>query len=129
MRNHSHCKRNRLAREGGDGRPRPGRNPEGAKKSAMKPASSSMPSDWYPEKSCAALTNDRKHTKHTASIPRGHALMTNSRDAIMPTQHRAVNIYGPLESQSSGGVNQRPRPWPNECHTAWRYSFAATIPG
>src|SRR2546422_47588 len=126
MRNHSHCSRNRLAREGGRAAPQPGRNPSGAKKSAMKPASSSMPSDWYPEKSSAALTNERKHAKQITSIPRGQTSKTSSREAAIPIQHKAVNIREPLENHSSVGANHRREKWPNECATACRYSLATS---
>src|SRR5215471_9032900 len=106
MRKHSHTNRNQLAREGGLASPHPGRDPRGAKKNEMNPASSSMPSDWYAEKSCDALTNERKHTRQTASIPRGHRFNTSSTEAIMPTQQIPVSICVLLENHSSVGAYQ-----------------------
>ena len=106
MRKHSHNNRNQLIREGGLASPRPGRNPRGAKNREMNPASSSIPSDWYAEKSCAALTNERKHTKQTTSIPRGHKFKTNSTDASIPAQQIPVIMCRLLENQSSVGAYQ-----------------------
>ena len=62
-----------------------GLKPGGAKKREMKPSSRSMPSDWKPEKSCAAATKDKKQTKHIASDPRGQMLKITATDAIKPT--------------------------------------------
>src|SRR5216684_5902571 len=108
MRKHSHTSKNQLAREGGLASPHPGRNPRGAKKIEMNPASSSIPSDWYAEKSCAALTNERKHTRQTTSIPRGQRFKTSSTDAIMPTQQSPVSMCELLENHSSVGAYQYP---------------------
>src|SRR4051794_25174065 len=106
MRNHSHCRRKRLARDGGECSPQRGRNPEGAKNMDINPASSSIPSDWYPEKSWAALTNERKHRKQITSIPRGQILKTSSSEAIIPTMQSASSILGPLETHNKVGANQ-----------------------
>src|SRR5690348_5202405 len=106
MRKHSHTSKKQLAREGGRASPHPGRHPGGAKNNAMNPASSNIPSDWYDEKSCAAATNERKHTKQIASIPRGHKFKTSSTDAIIPTQQTPVSICLPLENHSSVGAYQ-----------------------
>ena len=95
-----------LAREGGLASPSLGRNPRGAKNKEINPASSSIPSDWYPEKSCAALTKERKHAKQIASIPRGHKFNTSSTDAIIPTQQIPVSMCRPLENHSSVGAYQ-----------------------
>src|SRR5208282_1568685 len=122
MRNHSHCRRNKLKREGGWARPSPGRRPGGAKNSARNPASSSMLSDWYPEKSRAAATKERKQTKQKNSIPRGHTSNTTSSAAIMPTQHSAISIGEPLEIQSSEGTYQKRRSPGENAANAWRYS-------
>ncbi len=73
---------------------------------AINPASSSIPSDWYAEKSCAALTKERKHTKQTASIPRGQKFKTSNTDAIMPAQQIPVSICAVLENHSSVGAYQ-----------------------
>src|ERR1700757_84865 len=104
MRKHSHSSRNRLAREGGSLGSQPGRNPRGAKNKEMKPASSNMPSDWYPEKSRAAATKERKHTKQMASIPRGQRFRKSSKDAAIPIQHSALKVPGPLDHQTRVGA-------------------------
>src|SRR5207244_11906121 len=105
---HTHYpnRKHHLARKGGLGSPSRGPNTPGAKNKEINPASSSIPSDWYPEKSCAALTNERKHAKQIASIPRGHKSNTSSSDAIIPTQQIAVSMCRPLESHSSVGAYQ-----------------------
>src|SRR3954462_4035565 len=113
MRSHSHCRRNKLAREGGCPPPNPGRIPGGAKNKHMNPASSSMPSDWYEEKSAAAAMNERKQTKQTTNMPRGQMLKTNSAAAIIPTQHKLISMPDPLEIQSAEGAYHR-RAWPME---------------
>src|ERR1700730_16160089 len=106
MRNHSHSKRNRLARMGGCVRPSPGRHPGGAKNMEMNPASSSMPSDWYPANSEAALTKERKQTKHTASIPRGQMFTVTSSAAIIPSQHKPSNRCELAENHNTVGAYQ-----------------------
>src|SRR5262244_3760390 len=119
MRNHSHRRRSRLAREQGWKRPRPGRNPGGARNIDTKPASSNMPSDWYPEKSCAALTKERKQTKQMTNIPRGHRLRNSRMDAIIPIQQIASNIPEPLDNHSTVGAYQNlcqcPSVWVTAC--------------
>ena len=120
MRNHSHCNRNRLARDGGWLAPNPGRQPEGAKKSARNPASSSMPSDWYPEKSWAALTKERKQAKQTRSMARGKTLQVTSSEAARPAQQRAMTACEPLPNQSTDGANQYRAPIPYVRATACR---------
>src|SRR5579863_6653903 len=111
MRNHSHCSKNRLAREGGLASPSPGRSPGGAKNKAMNPASSNMPSDWYPEKSCAAATNERKHTKQIRSDARGHKFTTTKIDATIPTHTKAINARSLAPIQSKVGANQKRCAW------------------
>src|SRR6266571_725774 len=106
MRKHSQFSKNKLAREGGLALPHPGRHPCGAKNMPINPASSSIPSDWYAEKSCAALTNERKHTKQIASIPRGQKFKTSSTDAIMPAQQIPITMCVLLENHSSVGAYQ-----------------------
>lgn len=93
----------------------------------MNPASSSIPSDWYAEKSCAALTKERKHTKQIASIPRGQKFNTSSTDAIMPAQQIPVSICELRENHRSVGTYQWPVR-PNCSATACKYSFAGRIP-
>ena len=78
----------------------------GARKSERNPASSNMPSDWYPEKSPAALTNERKHTKQITSIPRGQKLKTSSTAAAMPTQQSVISMCDPLENHKTLGTYQ-----------------------
>src|SRR6185503_13218994 len=93
MRNHSQSSRKRLARDGGCDAPNRGRNPGGAKKSEMKPASSSIPSDWYDAKSCAAAMKERKHTKQTNRAARGQRLNTTAIDATTPSQHTSISMW------------------------------------
>src|SRR5271155_1114361 len=106
MRNHSHCSRKRLAREGGFSSPNPGRKPAGAKNSAITPASSNIPSDWYPEKSRATLTNETKHKKQISSDARGHRFSVTSSDATNPTQHSVSNVPLPAPNHSKVGTVQ-----------------------
>src|SRR5215813_10066748 len=127
MRNHSQSSRKTMARLGKSAMARPGRRPFGAKNNARKPASSSIPSDWYPENSPAALTKDRKHTKQTSRAPRGTMLAITSNDATIPTQHKAIKECDPLEHQSSVGADQN-RAEPAERAITWRNSFAGRIP-
>src|SRR2546422_242168 len=68
MRNHSQRRRKMAARMGGLWGARRGRNPGGARKREMKPASRSMLSDWEPEDSDAALTEERKQRKQRGSV-------------------------------------------------------------
>src|ERR1044071_8426118 len=107
MRNHSQRSRNRLRREGAWVAPRPGRNPGGAKNREIKPASSSMPSDWKPEKSWAAATKDKKHTRQTASAPRGHKLKITATEASRPSHVINISAWLPAPNQSSVGANQK----------------------
>src|SRR5450631_1106384 len=93
----------------------------------MNPASSNMPSDWYPEKSPAALTNDRKQTKQMASAMRGQTFSTINNAASIPTQHNAVNMCEPLEIHKSVGANQN-LAGPSCAATALKYSAAGRIP-
>src|SRR5580693_446333 len=120
MRDHCHCNRKRLAREGGLALPRPGRSPGGAKINAMKPASSNMPSDWYPEKSCAAATNERKHTKHTSSEARGQRFTTTRIDAMIASQTTSINARSLAPNHSRVGANQKRCAWNDDAPTACR---------
>src|SRR3954452_18240801 len=108
MRNHSHRSMNRLKGDGGSAAPSPGRMPRGAKKHEMKPASSSIPSDWYDEKSCSAATHDRKSSVAAATAIRGQTLATSRSDATMPAPTTSVSARSPEPSQSSVGAYQTP---------------------
>src|SRR5262249_22313738 len=107
MRNHSQRSRNKLAREGAWAAPNPGRNPRGAKNIEMKPASRSIPSDWYPEKSRAAATNDRKQSRDTSSAARGHKFKTMARDAATPTQQIRSRARSVADHHSNVGAYQK----------------------
>src|SRR5579864_777996 len=107
MRNHSQRSRNKLRREGAWFAPKPGRKPGGAKNREMKPASSSMPSDWKPEKSCAAATNDKKQTRQTVKAPRGHRLKITATEASRPSQVINISAWLPAPNQRSVGANQK----------------------
>src|SRR5580704_16877490 len=93
----------------------------------MNPASNNIPSDWYPEKSDAALTNERKHTKQIANMPRGQILKTSSTEAISPADHKAISIGELLLNHSNLGAYQNLKR-PAELATASRYSRAGRIP-
>src|SRR5712671_5672485 len=104
MRNHSHRSMNRLRRDGGSVAPRAGRMPRGAKKQEMKPASSSMPSDWYEEKSCSTTTHDRKSSVQSATVSRGHTLATSSKEQRRPAPTTIVSARSPAPSQKTDGT-------------------------
>src|SRR5438067_9997067 len=106
MRNHSQTRRKRASREGGSPSPSPGRKPPGAKKMERKPASRSIPSDWYEEKSCAAATKERKRTVQMAQVPRGQMLSVSRKEAARPAQTSAERASFELPSQSSDGACQ-----------------------
>src|SRR5438270_13897180 len=106
MRNHSQRRRKRASREGGDGAPSPGHRPRGAKKTEMNPASSSIPSDWYEEKSCAAATKERKSRVQMAQVPRGQTPTVNRTEATRPPATSAVSAPFELPSQRSEGTCQ-----------------------
>src|SRR5258708_29474753 len=106
MVNHTHCKRNRLPRDGGCSSPHFGRSPGATKKMLRKPADSSIPSDWYPEKSCAAAIIERKLTKQATTIPLGQTFSVSSTAPATPTQQSASSARGPLPSQRSVGAYQ-----------------------
>src|SRR3954447_4841351 len=107
MRNHSHNRRKTAARIGGWRNPNAGRKPIGARNREINPASSSIPSDWYPENSPAALTNERKHTKQISNAARGNIFATTSSDAMRPIQHNAISACDPLENHSKVGAYQK----------------------
>src|ERR1700751_6121368 len=107
MRNHSHCSSHRLRRMGGCAAPRPGRSPGGAKNMEMNPASSSMPSDWYEEKSPAALTNARKQSQQTSRLARGQRLKKTASDASRPIHITATMKCVLEEIQKSDGAIQK----------------------
>src|SRR5580698_4895054 len=117
-----------LAREGGLDSPQPGRKPAGAKNNAINPASSNIPSDWYPENSRAAATKERKQTKQMKSETRGQIFITTRSEAIIPTQQRKISMCELAEYQSTVGANQK-RLFPgNSRATAGRKSEAGRIP-
>src|SRR5512142_1290191 len=109
MRNHSHCRRNSAARVGGLATPMPGRMPRGAKKSDRNAASSSMPSDWYDEKSCAAVTNDRNAMPAIAIDNRGQTLNVIASDAARPAHTRIESAVSDALIHKSDGTNQNAR--------------------
>src|SRR5580658_3813049 len=114
MRNHSHCSSQRLRRMGGCAAPRPERNPGGARNMEMNPASSSIPSDWYDEKSPAALTNARKQIQQRSRLARGQRLRKTAMEASRPI-HVTATMKCVLEDiQKSEGAIQK-RLWPAAC--------------
>src|SRR5581483_9835168 len=99
MRNHSQIKRKRLARDAGCALPSPGHSPGGAKNKEMNPASSNMPSDWYPEKSWAALTKGKKRREQISCIARGQTLRNSEIDASSPSQQTVMSMWFGIYSQ------------------------------
>src|SRR5678810_1386648 len=95
MRNHSHRSMNRLARDGGLLAPSFGRKPRGAKKIERNPASSSIPSDWYDEKSWSAAMHDRKSSVHNATVSFGAMLPTSSSEHTSPAATSRVRAVSP----------------------------------
>src|SRR5438128_12253983 len=84
MRNHSQSSKKRAARDGGCAAPRPGRSPGGARNAESSPASRSMPSDWYEEKSRAADTKEMKSAVQRRHIARAQTFSKNSTDPSRP---------------------------------------------
>src|SRR5678809_1505540 len=106
MRNHSHRSMNRLARDGGLLAPSFGRTPRGAKKIERNPASSSIPSDWYAEKSCSAAIHERNSSVHNATVTFGAMLATSSSEHTTPAATISVSVVSPALNQSSVGAYQ-----------------------
>src|SRR3954463_4871041 len=104
MRNHSHRSMKRLNGDGGSAAPSPGRMPRGAKKMEMNPASSSIPSDWYDEKSCSAATQERKSSVDRPTVRRGQTFATSSSEQAIPAHASSVSAPSPAPSQSSVGA-------------------------
>src|ERR1700722_7007323 len=116
-----------LARIGACPTPSAGRNPIGARNSTMNPASSNIPSDWYPANPPAAATNERNPTKQTNNDVRGKILKTTNTDAASPIQHTAINMCELVESQNTVGAYQN-RAAAVDFATLSRYSDAGRIP-
>src|SRR5579883_1444570 len=96
----------KLARDGGVFAAHRVLCPPGAKKKPTKLAARCIPSYLYPEKSCAAETNDRNITKQMSSMPRGHKFSTSNTEAAMPIQQSATSARSLESSHSSVGANQ-----------------------
>src|SRR5437016_8659030 len=109
---------NRLMRDGGSLAPRPGRTPPGAKKIEMKPASSSMPSDWYDEKSCKVETHDRKRNVESATATFGQRFSVSKTDERIPAPTTTVSARSLALAQSTVGVNQK-RARPGNASVTW----------
>src|SRR4051812_19930156 len=127
MRNHSQTRRKRASREGGWISPSPGRRPPGAKNKERKPASRSIPSDWYEEKSCAAATKERKRMVQIAQAPRGQTLSVSRMEAARPTATRSESAVCEVPSQSSDGTCQSAES-DGPCPSASNNSEAGRIP-
>jgi len=119
---------NRLNPDGGSCAPSLGRMPRGANQQAMKPASRSMLSDWYDEKSWSAATQERKSTVQAIVVRRGQTFAVRRRDAMMPAATTIVSAQSPAPSQKSVGAYQRPSTMPSTRWTLPRYSPAGRIP-
>src|SRR2546423_10750911 len=127
MRNHSHRSMKRLRRDGGSVAPSRGRTPRGAKKQEMKPASSSIPSDWYEEKSCSTTTHDRKNSVQKATVSRGHTLAMSSSEQRRPAPTTIVSARSPAPNHKTEGTYHNRSP-PTALPTSRRYSPAGRMP-
>src|SRR6476620_1884943 len=96
----------RLNADGGWVAPRFGRTPRGAKKIERNPASSSMPSDWYDEKSWSAAMHDRKSSVHNAPVSFGAMLATSSSEHTSPAATSRVRAVSPALTHSRVGAYQ-----------------------
>src|SRR3954467_11017826 len=108
MRNHSQRSMNRLNRDGGSVAPSPGRNPRGAKNIERNPASSSIPSDWYDEKSWSAAMHERKKSVHSATLSRGQMLATRSSEQTIPASTTPSRAESEELIQNNVGAYQMP---------------------
>src|SRR3954464_14810194 len=111
---------NKLNRDGGSFRPSPGRRPRGAKKNEIKPASRSIPSDWYDEKSWSAPMHERKSTVHIATAGRGATLTISRTDATIPATTISVSAKSEALSQSRVGAYQTRSTTPRDVDSWWR---------
>src|SRR5512138_3519836 len=104
MRNHSQCSMNRLIDDGGFAAPRPGHTPRGAKKIEISPASSSIPSDWYDEKSCSVTTHERNSSVQAATASFGHTFTTTRTEHTIPSATMAVSARSLASSHKTLGT-------------------------
>jgi hypothetical protein len=72
----------------------------------MKPASSSIPSDWYDEKSWSTAMHDRKSRVHRATVTRGQTLAASSSEQTMPAPTTRVRARSLAPSQNRVGAYQ-----------------------
>src|SRR4051794_1651189 len=104
---------NRLALDGGSLSPRRGRNPRGEKNVEMNPASSSIPSDWYDEKSCSAAMHDKKSSVDSATLALGQTFATRRSDERMPANTTTISAASlALVHRSVGTYQNRWSPTP-----------------
>src|SRR6185503_21128702 len=103
---------NRLRRDGGSAEPSFGRMPRGASQQAMKPASRSMPSDWYDEKSWSEATQERKRAVQAIVVRRGQMFAMSRSDATIPAPMTTESAPSPAPSQKSVGAYQSARTTP-----------------
>src|SRR6266581_2513476 len=111
---------NRLKREGGSLAPSPGRVPRGAKKKERNPASSSIPSDWYDEKSCSPPMQERKSTVQIVTVSFGRKLKTRRVDAMRPATTTRVRAKSDALIQSSVGAYQTRSIGPSCDESCWK---------
>src|SRR5678816_2745035 len=96
----------RLNADGGVLAPSFGRTPRGAKKIERNPASSSIPSDWYDEKSCSAAIHERKRTVHSATLSFGQTFATSAREQSTPAATTTVSAVSPALIHNNVGAYQ-----------------------
>src|SRR6478672_7004217 len=128
MRNHSQRSMKKLKRDGGSVAPSPGRIPRGTKKIDRNPASSSMPSDWYDEKSWRAAMQDRKRIAHNATLSRGQTLATRRSEQMRPAPTSATSAVSDALIQNNVGAYQTRSTTPNIEDSSCRYMRAGRIP-
>src|SRR5437764_842771 len=66
------------------------------------------------EKSCAALTKERKQMKHRKSVRRGQTLKTTRSEQMRPAQQTTISMVELLEIHSSVGAYHRRSEWPSD---------------
>src|SRR3954471_12442391 len=96
----------RLTLDGGSAAPSPGQTPRGAKKHEMNPASSSMPSDWYDEKSCSTAMHERKSSVASAIASFGQTFTVMSSEQKRPATTSVVNAVSLAFNQKTDGIYQ-----------------------
>src|SRR5512143_2425981 len=128
MRSHSHRSMKRLIDDGGSALPRLGHTPRGAKKIEIRPASSSIPSDWYDEKSCSVTTHERNSTVQAATLTLGHTFTTTRTEHTIPSATTAVSARSLVPSHKTLGTYHSRLTPGTTADTRPRYSATGRMP-